>query len=226
MASQQSVGVNSSAGGVGAGRKHKWGVGVRNKGRGGEGHRRLGPKVTKVGDEARLWGWSLMMDCWLTWWCGPYPRTREGLQDDTLNLERAQVACQRGAVCGSPWFNFKGLHFQGGAKSKKLDLGFQFFFSGLSLNQPANVIRHMSILGNMMSSQHHSQWLSLLNESLSSSQCPTSLAKPSFLVALNKMHAKWYYNIKSITFTLLVFYSNWWICLGILHFITFLIRNA
>ena len=41
---------------------------------------------------------------------------------------------------------------QGGRKIKKLHLGFQFFFSRLSLNQPANVIRHMSILGNMMSS--------------------------------------------------------------------------
>ena len=40
---------------------------------------------------------------------------------------------------------------QGGSKNKKMDLGFRFFFSGLSLNQPANVIRHTSILGNMMS---------------------------------------------------------------------------
>ena len=40
---------------------------------------------------------------------------------------------------------------QGGRKIKKLHLGFQFFFSRLLLNQPANVIRHMSILGNMMS---------------------------------------------------------------------------
>ena len=42
--------------------------------------------------------------------------------------------------------------FQGGSKIIKLHLGFQFFFSRFSLNQPANVIRHMSKLGNMMSS--------------------------------------------------------------------------
>jgi hypothetical protein len=41
---------------------------------------------------------------------------------------------------------------QGVPKIKKMHLGFQFFFSRLSLNQPANVIRHISILGNMMSS--------------------------------------------------------------------------
>jgi len=40
---------------------------------------------------------------------------------------------------------------QGGSKNKKMDLGFCSFFSGLLLNQPANVIRHTSILGNMMS---------------------------------------------------------------------------
>ena len=66
---------------------------------------------------------------------------------------------------------------QGGLKIKNLDLGFQFFFSGLSLNQPANVIRHISILGNMMSS--------LCNFPSSSSHQPF---KPNFWVLVQVKH--------------------------------------
>src|SRR6202522_2316917 len=37
---------------------------------------------------------------------------------------------------------------QGGVGIKNMDLGSDFLLTGLRLNQPANVIRHMSILGN------------------------------------------------------------------------------
>jgi len=37
---------------------------------------------------------------------------------------------------------------QGGVGIKNMDLGSNFLLTGLRLNQPANVIRHVSILGN------------------------------------------------------------------------------
>ena len=40
------------------------------------------------------------------------------------------------------------ISLQGGVGIKNMDLGSNFLLTGLRLNQPANIIRHMSILGN------------------------------------------------------------------------------
>ena len=80
---------------------------------------------------------------------------------------------------------------QRGFKFLKIAPGVPIFFSRLSLNQPANIIRHMSTLGNIMSSTCYYPFMPPLDVP----QMYHKPGKPTSLCLLSETDDRWYYNI-------------------------------